>query len=236
MLLPCPECGHSVSDKALACPQCGFPISTTVTTSAAPKRRRKYKRLPNGYGSIKKLSGTRKRPYAAYPPCPGFKTNGMPISTPAIGYYETWHLAYQALQEYLKSPYDLAQGKLTFAEIYDLFYKDKFELSAKKFSDATKSAYQIAFKNCTALHNISKRQICRECWTTALSSTPVWNLSAICSIKCTNTRHKMTSWKKITLSISQSIFRMMTKKGNHSRKNSFTFYGRMPICKQFKLS
>lgn len=153
MLLPCPECGHSVSDKALACPQCGYPISTTVTAPAAPKRRRKYKRLPNGYGSVKKLSGARKRPYAAYPPCPGFKTNGMPISTPAIGYYETWHLAYQALQEYLKSPYDLAQGKLTFAEIYDLFYKDKFELSAKKFSDATKSAYQIAFKNCTALHN-----------------------------------------------------------------------------------
>ena len=153
MLLPCPECGHNVSDKALACPECGYPISTAVTAPAAPKRRRKYKRLPNGYGSIKKLSGTRKRPYAAYPPCPGFKTNGMPISTPAIGYYETWHLAYQALQEYLKSPYDLAQGKLTFSEMYDLFMKDKFEMSAKKLSDSAKRSYQAAFKNCSALHN-----------------------------------------------------------------------------------
>lgn len=24
-LVACPECGHNVSDKALACPSCGFP-------------------------------------------------------------------------------------------------------------------------------------------------------------------------------------------------------------------
>lgn len=26
MLLSCPECGKSVSDKALACPGCGYPV------------------------------------------------------------------------------------------------------------------------------------------------------------------------------------------------------------------
>jgi zinc-ribbon domain len=27
-LIPCPECGHEISDKSLSCPQCGFPTSS----------------------------------------------------------------------------------------------------------------------------------------------------------------------------------------------------------------
>lgn len=31
-------------------------------------RKKKYPKLPNGYGSIKKLSGKRRNPYGVYPP------------------------------------------------------------------------------------------------------------------------------------------------------------------------
>ena len=68
-LLFCPECHHTVSDKAYACPGCGYPISHSVTViPPKPPAKRRRKKLPNGYGCIKKLSGNRTRPYAAYPP------------------------------------------------------------------------------------------------------------------------------------------------------------------------
>jgi len=34
MLIECPECAHSVSDRASACPQCGFPIAEHVQQAA----------------------------------------------------------------------------------------------------------------------------------------------------------------------------------------------------------
>ncbi len=72
MLIRCPECSRSISDQAAACPGCGYPI---CAASAAPKHRRgrsTRRKLPNGTGSIKKLSGRRTRPYAAYPPTTEF--------------------------------------------------------------------------------------------------------------------------------------------------------------------
>lgn len=35
MLLPCPECGHQVSDRAAACPSCGFPVAEHLAEHAA---------------------------------------------------------------------------------------------------------------------------------------------------------------------------------------------------------
>lgn len=39
-LISCPECGHSISDKALSCPSCGYPIniSTTIPAQSTSKR------------------------------------------------------------------------------------------------------------------------------------------------------------------------------------------------------
>ena len=33
MLLPCPECGKQVSDRATSCPGCGFPIAEHLTSA-----------------------------------------------------------------------------------------------------------------------------------------------------------------------------------------------------------
>ena len=82
-LILCPECSRAVSDKALACPGCGYPISFSPEPAKQQKERKtapakqKRRKLPNGYGSIKKLSGNRSRPYAAYPPAAAVSGDGL---------------------------------------------------------------------------------------------------------------------------------------------------------------
>ena len=159
MLIKCIECGHTVSDKAISCPGCGCPV-TTVTTllsvqdeNKKPRTRKKHKKLPNGYGSIKKLSGNRRNPYAAYPPTSGFKLNGSPITMSALGYYDDWYKAFDALREYNKNPRDLSNDNLTYEDVYNMFFKSKYIDNQKRvFSASTITASKAAFKNTQALH------------------------------------------------------------------------------------
>lgn len=149
-LLSCPECTHTVSDKALACPGCGYPMSTPSKQVQTSTR----KRLPNGYGSIKKLSGTRSNPYAAYPPLRINCTETEPaVKRPAIGYFPDWESAYRALTVYHSAPYDVGLRALTFAEVYQRFYDDKFKFNKKSLSVSSKYAYETAFKHCASIHH-----------------------------------------------------------------------------------
>lgn len=155
MLISCPECSHDVSDKALSCPMCGYPlknVATAATPTPAPprKRPRKYKRLPNGMGSIQRLSGKRAKPFAAYPPTKDFHLNGSAVRLPAIGYYTEWHEAYQALMEYNKDP--SSASNLTFSEVFDLYFEEKYTTSKKTLSVASRQSTRAAFSNCAPLH------------------------------------------------------------------------------------
>jgi hypothetical protein len=48
-------------------------------------KRKKYPKLPNGYGSIKRLSGkNRTNPFGVYPPTKEFDLNGIPVAQKAI--------------------------------------------------------------------------------------------------------------------------------------------------------
>ena len=64
---------------------------------------KKRTKLPNGFGCIKKLSGNRKRPYAAYPTSQigGAAPHLCPMR--AIGYYEDWYSAYNAIVDFNSS-------------------------------------------------------------------------------------------------------------------------------------
>lgn len=187
-LLTCPECNHTVSDKALACPGCGYPMScllsvptVTVTEKSSPRRQRRPK-LPNGYGSIKKLSGNRSRPYAAYLSTAGVVSAPHRTTPPAIGYYKDWHSAYLALSEYHRSPYDPKTKNYTFQDIYTLFFRSKFEQTKKPFSLSAKQAYSAAFKNCKPLHNLRFLDIRKTEMQEVLDNCDL-GYSSLCNIK-----------------------------------------------------
>ena len=64
-LMNCPECSNSVSDMEFSCPHCGYPIQSAKKPQRPPSARKvRYKKLPNKFGSIKKLSGNRRKPFA----------------------------------------------------------------------------------------------------------------------------------------------------------------------------
>lgn len=97
-------------------------------------------RNPNGYGSVVKLSGNRRRPFVARKTT-GFTDDGYPIYK-AIGYYENRKAAMLALAAYNMDPYDLATRNLTFSEIYELWVKQKYTDHGKKSKERIPSRVQ----------------------------------------------------------------------------------------------
>ena len=68
-------------------------------------KRKKYPKLPNGYGSIKYLGKGRRNPYGVYPPCPGFTLEGIPISQKALCYVDDWMVGFAILTAYKAGTY-----------------------------------------------------------------------------------------------------------------------------------
>lgn len=79
-------------------------------------------KLPNGYGSVTKLSGNRRKPYIARVTI-GWITDehtGKTIQNRVpIGTFKTKKEALQALAEYGANPYDIQNASLTLAELYE---------------------------------------------------------------------------------------------------------------------
>ena len=96
---------------------------------------------PNGYGSVVKLSGSRRKPFCARRTI-GWNIKGHPIYR-NIGYYATRKEGIIALAEYNKNPYDLNYAKLTMAELYTKW-------SERDFPKMAKATYQNL--RCTTLH------------------------------------------------------------------------------------
>lgn len=162
MLIKCPECGRDISDKAYSCPHCGYPIKIPPTVKQAPSRSRmRFKRLPSGFGTIKHLSGKRRNPYAAYPTVKekGYMLSGSPISRSAIGYYSTYQDAYNALLEYNKKPYDVENKDITFAEVHQMYFSEKFNDPNRTYSVSSINSAKSGFGNLKAIHDIPIRQL-----------------------------------------------------------------------------
>lgn len=160
-LIQCPECQGNVSDRASACPHCGFPLqfrpsSPTKRSTGRPKRSDGRLRLPNGFGSIVKLSGKRRRPYWARK-SQGVDLRGYPIYL-TVGYFETWDKAHTALSEYQKNPYDPQYHYMTFSEVYDLLIKEK-ENMPKGLSKSLRYCFQSSYRRMSDLHDKSFRDI-----------------------------------------------------------------------------
>lgn len=111
-------------------------------------------RLPNGYGSIYKLSGNRRRPYAIAKTF-GWDDNGKQIQK-IIGYAETKKEGLEILFEYNKDPYDIDQKKITFGEVYNLTIQkyEKMVLN-KEMSNSNYKSLKNAYKHCSSIEKHS---------------------------------------------------------------------------------
>ena len=73
---------------------------------------------PNGYGSVTKLSGNRRRPFWVRKTV-GWNDKGQPIYE-TIGYAPTREEGNIMLAEYNKNPYDVDKVKITLDDLYKL--------------------------------------------------------------------------------------------------------------------
>jgi integrase len=102
-------------------------------------------RFPNSYGSIVKLGGKRRRPFAVRITT-GWTDDGKQIQK-YLSYHEKRAEAMAALAEYNQNPFDLDNHKITFAEMYARW------VNGKKNGQINK-VYHYAFQHLAALHDM----------------------------------------------------------------------------------
>ena len=115
-------------------------------------------KLPNGFGTVYKLSGKRRNPWIAR------KTKGWEVDDEnnrikqlyiTIGYYPTRQEALAALVNYNENPYDIDSNKITFAEVYARWSDTHFQTIVKSAQRTWTSAYNHS----KPLHNMRMRDI-----------------------------------------------------------------------------
>lgn len=108
---------------------------------------------PNGYGSVFKLGGKRRRPWCARVTV-GWSDEGKQ-QYKNIGYYEEREEAMIALAQYNCDPYDIDNNRITFLEMYEKWSEEKFP----KISDSSVRGYKLAFNKCEYLHKLKFKKI-----------------------------------------------------------------------------
>lgn len=110
-------------------------------------------RLPNGYGSVHKLGGKRRKPWRARVTI-GWTDNGKQIFK-NLGCFESQIEAIHQLDLYNTNPYLIDNKNITFKEIYDKWSEEKF----KVLSNTSIDGYINAFNYCEDIWNIPFEQI-----------------------------------------------------------------------------
>lgn len=109
-------------------------------------------KLPNGFGSVYKLPGNRRKPWAVRITIS--RKEGKDGLThwkyKYLGYYESQAAALTALTHYNENPYDMNANKITFAELYEKWSAEHFP----KVSDSNVKGYTASFKACGSIHSM----------------------------------------------------------------------------------
>lgn len=113
---------------------------------------------PNGYGSVFKMSGKRRKPYMVR------ITNGWefdPVKEKQVqkyiivGYASTRAEGQQMLADYHRNPFDTKLAKLTFQDVYEYWSKSKFPTISK----SNIHGYEASYNACGTLYNKPFRDI-----------------------------------------------------------------------------
>lgn len=153
------------------------------------KKRKKYARLPNAFGTIRYLGDGRRNCYAVHPPARLADDMGDYVRDKALCYVSDWYVGFAVLNAWHAGTYKpgdeltfaeyrhalgaealcqkilseftkrTEKGK-TFAEVYELFYEWKYgEHAKKKLSKQSQASTRAAFLNCKPLHQKPFREL-----------------------------------------------------------------------------
>lgn len=113
-------------------------------------------RNTNGYGSVIKLSGKRRRPYAVRITS-GWTDEGRQ-KFKYISYHQKKSEALLALAEFNRNPHDIDAARITFAEVYERWSEKEF----RTLSDSTVKGYRTAYKYCSSLYGKVFKEIRKD--------------------------------------------------------------------------
>ncbi len=103
---------------------------------------------PNGYGSVVKLSGKRRRPFATRVTV-GYTDEGKQVYR-YLGYYETRKEAMYQLSLYSANPYDINLSKITLHEIYTRYV----DTQRGKVSQGRLNSYKTSYNHIIPILNL----------------------------------------------------------------------------------
>lgn len=102
---------------------------------------------PNGYGTITKLSGNRRKPWIV--------KEGISGRQKPIGYTATKEEGMILLAQYNNDPWDIEADKITLQELFDLWEEKR----AVKLGTSNRSSLKSAYKHCSKLGKVRYKQI-----------------------------------------------------------------------------
>lgn len=102
---------------------------------------------PNGYGTVTKLSGNRRKPWIA--------KEGKTGKQKIIGYAPTKEAALALLADFNREPWDVDTASISLAQLYDLWNQKR----APRLSDANQRALRSVWKHIKALSKKPYRDI-----------------------------------------------------------------------------
>lgn len=102
---------------------------------------------PNGYGTVTKLSGNRRKPWIV--------KEGNSGKQKPIGYAATREEGLIMLAQYNNDPWDIETDKITLQELYNLW----LEKRAVKLGDSNRSSLKSAYKHCSKLVKLRYKAI-----------------------------------------------------------------------------
>lgn len=136
-------------------------------------------RLPNSYGSVVKLSGKRRRPYAVRLTT-GWSDDGKQIQK-YVSYHERRSDAIKALADYNQNPYDVENHNITFSELYQKW-------CVMRYPDGSiPNSYAAAYKRLPSLYDmefisIRKRHIQHDIDCCHLGFSTKKNMKTLCNL------------------------------------------------------
>ena len=131
--MKCRKCRSEIPDGGKFCPHCG---------TRQDREPRKTLKRANGTGTVYKLQGRRRRPWAAAK------------SKTIIGYYETKTAALEALNRLAGRSLD-ERYNMTFADVFDAWKSEHY----KEITDAGRASYNRAYDVFAPIHRKKFREL-----------------------------------------------------------------------------